>query len=98
MKDNGVICMLPWVHTTVSMKNTNISPVLWFKNRENATKFVFTAKSISSMHINKTIMFRRIITPKAPITKSKDDKMTKKSIFTVADDPILIYCWFIAFS
>ena len=22
MKDNGVICMLPWVHTTVSMKNT----------------------------------------------------------------------------
>ena len=21
MKDNGVVCMLPWVHTTVSMKN-----------------------------------------------------------------------------
>ena len=30
MNDNGVVCMLPWVHTTVSMKNT-LRPCCRFK-------------------------------------------------------------------
>jgi len=30
VKDNGVVCMLPWVHTTVSMKNT-LRPCCRFK-------------------------------------------------------------------
>ena len=38
MKDNGVVCMLPWVHTTVSMKNT-LRPCCRFKvGREDEVK------------------------------------------------------------
>src|SRR5690606_5363321 len=44
---------------TVRMKNTNTWPPRSPRNAENATKLMFTASSISSMHIRSTITLRR---------------------------------------
>jgi hypothetical protein len=46
---------------TVRMKNTNTCPDTSPRNRENATKFMFTASNISSIDINSTITFLRLM-------------------------------------
>src|SRR5438445_9434809 len=51
---------------TVRMKNTNTCPDTSPRKRENATKFVLTASSISSIAIKSTITFLRLM--KMPAT------------------------------
>ena len=46
---------------TVRMKNTNTCPDTSPRKRENATKLVFTASSISSIDISSTITFLRLM-------------------------------------
>ena len=53
---------------TVRMKNTKTWPVSSPRYRENAMKLVFTASSMSSMHMSRRIRFLRLITMPAIAT------------------------------
>ena len=51
---------------TVRMKNTKTCPVVSWRKCEKAMKLVFTASSINSIHINRTMTFLRL--RKIPVT------------------------------
>jgi len=54
---------------TVITKKTKICPSTWSKWRAKVSRVKLTALSISSMHMNMVITFRRMITPRAPMLK-----------------------------
>ncbi|CFW40782.1 Uncharacterised protein [Bordetella pertussis] len=55
---------------TVRMKNTNTWPAMSPNQLENATKFMLTARSTSSMDISRMIRLRRLRKmPKMPMAK-----------------------------
>src|ERR1051325_9466116 len=54
---------------TVMMKIVKTCPSSDPRRCENATRLMFTALSISSMHISTVIMLRRMITPTRPMAK-----------------------------
>src|SRR5687767_10486632 len=69
---------------TVMMKMGKIWPFRSEKRKEKATRLMFTALSISSMHIKTVIMLRRTITPTSPTVNMVPESIRKASVLGIA--------------